>query len=417
MYNYYTSKTNFFGSQNPQELIEKYGSPLYVYNETILRNRCREMTSLVSYDNFKVNYSTKANGNLELLKIIRDEGLNADAMSPGEMYILDMAGYTADELFYVSNNVSLEEMAFAVERGIDISVDSLSQLEKFGQNFPGQRVAVRFNTGIGAGHHEKVVTGGKKTKFAINTGLIPQVKEIVAKYDLKLIGINQHIGSLFMDGLKYIEGVEFLLETAKQFDDLEFIDLGGGFGIPYRKQENQPRLELHDFGQRLSEIMEYFAEQYGKKIIFKTEPGRYVVAESGVLLGTCNALKQNYGTDYIGTDLGFNTLVRPVMYDSHHDIEIFRNGQLIEATNDNLKEVNVVGNICETGDIMAKHRHLPEACEGDIICVCDAGAYGYTMASNYNNRLRPAEVLICADGSDRLIRKRDTLESLSANFI
>jgi diaminopimelate decarboxylase len=243
---------------------------------------------------------------------------------------------------------------------------------------------------------------------------VPEVQRIIKEYNLKLIGINQHIGSLFMDGEAYLKSTDNILSIARQFDDLEFIDLGGGFGIPYNKQSNQPRLDLKELGGKLSEVINSWVSEYGKDIEFKIEPGRYIVAESGILLGKVNAIKKNYNIKYIGTDLGFNVLIRPVMYDSHHDIEIYRENAI-----PSLKEetVTIVGNICETGDIIAKDRKLPEIIENDILGVLDSGAYGYSMSSNYNSRLRPAEVLLDADGNPRLIRRRDTLDDLIRNFI
>ena len=414
MKNYFTEQTNFFGKTNPEELLKQYGSPLYVYNESILRDRCHDMATLVSYPKFTSNYSIKANSNIEILKIAREEGLHADAMSPGEIHVLLAAGYKPEELFYVSNNVSADEFKEVIAAGVMVSCDSLSQLELYGKVNPGGRVAIRFNPGVGAGHCAKVVTGGKNTKFGVNKDLVPEVKEILKKYNLKLVGINQHVGSLFMEPTPYIEGVQSLLEIAEQFEDLEFVDMGGGFGIPYKKQEGQPRLELEKTGEKLTQIMNEWTEKYGKKITFKMEPGRYIVAESGVLLGKVYAKKKNSGKNFVGTDLGFNVLARPVMYDSHHEIEVFRDGKLVKGPEE--EQVSVVGNICESGDIIAKERLLPQMAEGDIVAVMDAGAYGYSMASNYNNRLRPAEVLICKDGSTRLIRRRDTYEDLMRNF-
>lgn len=413
-YNEVSTKSQFFGNTSPHELVEKYGSPLYVYNETILRERCRELKNLVTYPNFSVNYSVKANGNLSLLKIIKDEGLNVDAMSPGEIYIEELAGFKPEQILFISNNVSAEEMQYAIERNITISVDSLSQLELLGEINKGGNVCVRFNPGVGAGHHEKVVTGGKKTKFGVEPTKIQEVKDILEKYDLRLVGINQHIGSLFMDGDKYIEGILSLLSIAKNFKDLDFIDLGGGFGIPYKKLSNQPRLDLVKLGQELDQVLFQFAKDYGKEVQFKVEPGRYIVAECGLLLGTAHAVKVNYATKYVGTDLGFNVLKRPIMYDSHHDIEIYRTQ---ETPSTKTEAVTIVGNICESGDIIAKERELPQIFEGDLIGVIDAGAYGYCMASNYNNRLRPAEVLITSNGSDELIRRRDTFEDIARNFM
>lgn len=415
MKNYFTEQTNFFGGTNPEELLKEFGSPLYVYNETILRERCRDMAGLVSYPNFTSNYSIKANSNLELLKIVREEGLHADAMSPGEIHVLLAAGYKPEELFYVGNNVSAEELKAVVDAGVLASCDSLSQLKLYGKVNPGGRVAIRFNPGVGAGHHEKVVTGGKNTKFGVNKDLVPEVKAILKEYNLKLAGINQHIGSLFMEPAAYIEGVRSLLEIAEQFEDLVFVDMGGGFGIPYKKQEGQARLDLKETSEKLTALMNEWTDKYGKKIMFKMEPGRYVVAECGVLLGRVYSTKQNSGKTFVGTDLGFNVLARPVMYDSHHEIEVYRNGSLVKGTKE--EQVSIVGNICESGDIIAKERQLPQISEGDIVGAMDAGAYGYSMSSNYNNRLRPAEVLIGTDGSARLIRRRDTYEDIMRNFI
>jgi diaminopimelate decarboxylase len=404
---------NFYGKTNPVSLIEKYGSPLYVYNETILRERCRELKKLVDYKYFHVNYSPKANSNIEILKIVRDEGFWTDAMSPGEIFVNLRAGFKPEQILYISNNVNDEEYYYAIRAGVKISVDSVSQLERYGRINPGGEVTVRINPGIGAGHHKKVVTGGKKTKFGIEIRFIDEVNKILKKYNLKITGINQHIGSLFMDGDSYIESVDSILNVAKEFNDLEFVDLGGGFGIPYHKQENEPRLNLKSLGIKLTDLISSWIKDYGKEIIFKIEPGRYIVAESAILLGTVNAVKMNYDIKYVGTDLGFNVLIRPVMYDSHHDIEIYRKSDTSSAKNE---QVRIVGNICETGDIIAKDRILPEILEEDIIGVLDAGAYGYAMSSNYNNRLRPAEVLIDKYGNHRLIRRREKLEDLLRTY-
>ena len=412
---YFSQKTNFFGNNDPQSLIKEFGSPLYVYSEKILRQKCKDMKNLVSYKNFIPNYSIKANSNLQVLKIVKDEGLNADAMSAGEIQLLLLAGFKPENLFFVPNNVSEAELRYAIEKGVLISVDSLSQLELYGKINPNSKVAVRFNPGVGAGHHEKVVTAGKKTKFGVNIDCVDQVKEIAKKYNLKICGINQHIGSLFMEGDSYIEGVKSILSVAEQFEDIDFVDMGGGFGIPYRKQEGQVPLDLKDFSEKLTKVLEDWTDKYGKKILVKTEPGRYIVAESGVLLGNVYSTKSNYGKKFVGTDLGFNVLARPVMYDSHHDIEVFRDGKAMNDTE--CEEVTVVGNICESGDVIAKNRMLPKIEEGDILAVMDAGAYGFVMSSTYNMRLRPAEVMIKENGEAVLTRRRDTFEDLIANFV
>jgi diaminopimelate decarboxylase len=414
IYSKVSSEKKFFGNTDPVQLSGKFETPLYVYNENILRQRCRDLKGLISYSNFTVNFSPKANSNLELLKIVRSEGLRVDAMSPGEIYVNMLAGYKPEEILYISNNVSEDEFQYAINAGVKISVDSISQLEMFGKINPGGRVAFRVNPGVGAGHHEKVITAGQKTKFGIEMNSIPEVKRIIREYNLKLIGINQHIGSLFMDGKAYLESTDNILSIAMQFEDLEFVDLGGGFGIPYNKQSGESRLDLKEFGGRLSTVIHTWVKEYGKDIEFKIEPGRYIVAESSIILGKVNATKTNYRIKYIGTDLGFNVLIRPVMYGSHHDIEIYRKN---DAPSKKEETVNIVGNICETGDIIAKERKLPEIFQDDILGVLDSGAYGYSMSSNYNSRLRPAEVLIQTDGTSRLIRRRDTLDDLIRNFI
>lgn len=415
----YTEQTHFFGQTNPQKLLQKYGSPLYVYNESILRTRCREIAGLSDYPHFHANYSVKANGNLHLLRIIREEGFYADAMSPGEMYVEQLAGFQPEQILFISNNVSPEEMRFAIERNILVSVDSLSQLTQYGQLNPGGKVCIRFNPMVGAGHSAKVVTGGKNTKFGVDPDAIPEVKAILERYQLRLVGINQHIGSLFMEDDHYIQGMESALSVARQFPDLEFIDFGGGFGIPYHKQDGEKRLDLVSLGKKLHRIFLQFSAEYGKELTFKVEPGRYIVAECGVLLGTVTALKSNFGKNYLGTDIGFNVLQRPLLYGSHHDMEIYRpeTEKSYDQNNaDNTSLYQVTGNICESGDILAADRTLPEAQIGDILTVLDAGAYGYCMSSPYNNRLRPAEVLITATGEDILIRRRETLEDLVQAF-
>ncbi|MDD4797752.1 MAG: diaminopimelate decarboxylase, partial [Eubacteriales bacterium] len=296
----FTQEVSFFGQHEPQQLLERFGSPLYVYNEGILRQRCREMKNLVRYENFSADYSTKANANLSLLRIVHQEGLEADAMSPGEIHVLLAAGFAPDEILFVCNNVSAQEMGYAVRRGITVSIDSLSQLDTFGRAFPGHAVAVRLNTGYGAGHHENVVTAGDKTKFGINDDKVDDILAIAARYGLRIIGVNQHIGSLFMDEQAIVQAARVLFTTALRFPDLQFVDMGGGFGIPYRKQQGQAPLKLAPFQTRLDEEISAFVARYGRRVKIKSEPGRYIGAEAGVLLGRVLAVKENSGITYVG---------------------------------------------------------------------------------------------------------------------
>lgn len=404
----YSSGLNFYGPNSPAELTAAYGSPLYVYNENILRQRCREMKKLVDLPGFTACYSTKANGNPHLLRIVREEGLIADAMSPGEIALLKSAGFPRDAICYVCNNVSAEELGHAAAECSHVSVDSLSQLETFGSLVPGGKVMVRVNPGIGAGHHDKVVTAGKKTKFGVSARDFTAMRSILQRYELELIGLNQHVGSLFMDAGAFLEAAQWLLDTARDFPGIGIVDFGGGFGIPYKKYDGEARLPLDELAERFTALLASWSEENGFTGEFIIEPGRYISAECSILLGTAHAVKNNGPTRYVGTDLGFNVLARPIMYDSFHDVEVYPPDG---AARTGLMQT-IVGNICESGDILAKDRILPEVKEGDIVGMLDAGAYGFAMSSNYNQRLRPAEVLITESGAPRLIRRRDTIEDL-----
>ncbi|MDR1658800.1 MAG: diaminopimelate decarboxylase [Desulfovibrio sp.] len=416
----YTDGLCFYGKHTPLELAETHGTPLYVYNENILRERCRDLMNLSSHPGYGVNYSVKANANPEILKIIRDEGLVVDAMSPGELHLDALAGFPPEKILYISNNNSAEELRNAVKRALLVSVDSLSQLAAFGRLNDGGKVMVRFNPGIGAGHHAKVITAGKETKFGVTPDRLDEVFALLDKYQLTLAGINQHIGSLFMSPDGYLDAAAVLLDLAGRLPGdalkkLEIIDFGGGFGIPYHKYGGENRLNLAELGARLHALITGWSAKTGYAGRFLIEPGRYVAAECGVLLGRVHAVKNNGDKRYVGTDLGFNTLVRPAMYDSFHDVEIYR-AEDGNAEPETALQI-IVGNICESGDILAKNRLLPIMREGDVLGVLDAGAYGFVMASNYNQRCLPAEVLIRADGTAQPIRRRETLDDLTRCFL
>jgi len=413
----YTDSIQFFGNENPRALAEKFGTPLYVYNENILRERCREFLKLSTHEGFRINYSAKANTNPHILKIIQEEGCLVDAMSPGELLLNLKAGFAPNKILYVCNNVSDEELKFALSKNVLISVDSLSQVERLCVLNPNGKIMIRFNPGIGAGHSAKVITGGKETKFGVDPEKLPQVSEILKKYNVRLAGINQHIGSLFMDGEDYMSAARVLMDLATRLphlDELEIIDFGGGFGIPYEKYPQKPRFDLDAFSLLLDKALKEWSIRNNYKGLFYLEPGRYIVAECGLVLGSVFAHKQNNEKYYVGTDLGFNVLARPMLYDSFHDVEIYRENGKPDHTH---VEQTIVGNICESGDIIAKNRQLPMLQEGDIVAMLDAGAYGFVMSSNYNHRLRPAEILIQQNGTAKLIRRRETFDDVFASIV
>ncbi|MBP9996176.1 MAG: diaminopimelate decarboxylase [Lachnospiraceae bacterium] len=408
--NSYINEVDFFKNNNIEEIADTYGTPVYVYNEDIIRDRMRKVSGAITKYPYTANYSVKANTNIHILKLAVSEGINCDAMSVGEIKMLLAAGMPKERIFFVPNNVSEQELQYAIDEDILTSLDSLSQLEMYGKLNKGGRCAVRINPGVGAGHHEKVITAGKKTKFGIAEEDIDKIADIVEKYDLKLVGINQHIGSLFMDPQPYLDAVTNLLRIARRFKNLEFVDFGGGYGIPYHKLDDEKDFPMEDFKKKLEPILDEFVADYGYAPLFKSEPGRFCVAEGSVILGRVHALKSNSGVKYVGTDVGMNVLIRPSMYDSHHDIEVVRDGKTVAR--EDMETVTVTGNICETGDILAKDRQLPKIQQGDLICVLDTGAYGYSMCYPYNSRPRPAEVMICSDGSIELIRRKETIEDL-----
>ncbi|MBO4314323.1 MAG: diaminopimelate decarboxylase, partial [Desulfovibrio sp.] len=353
----YTDSINFYGKTDPGALLKAFGSPLYVYNEKVLRERCRTLKGLSAHPGFAVNYSVKANANVFLLRILKEEGLVVDAMSPGELYMDKLAGFSPEEILYISNNNSEGEMANALSHGLLISVDSLSQLERFGRIARGGKVMVRLNPGIGAGHSSKVVTGGKKTKFGVPLDAMGEVFALTRRFSLTLAGINQHIGSLFMKADDYLDAAKVLLDQVDSLPDdirggLEVIDFGGGFGIPYHKYDGEAPLDMAALGKKFHSLICSWSEKSGYRGRFLVEPGRFVAAECGVLLGRVEAVKTNAGNHFAGTDIGFNVLMRPVLYDSFHDVEIYRPDG--SGFDEKPLVQTITGNVCESGDILAK---------------------------------------------------------------
>jgi len=399
-------KSRFINEELARNLLTKYGSPLYVYDEVILREMANKVSHFLDGHNirYKCHYAVKANSNPHLLKIMKEEGLFVDSMSPGELAMVEMAGFTNKEILYVCNNISAEEMKLVADKNILMVFDSISQIETFGKLYPDSDIMVRINPGVlGVGHSKHVVTSGEKTKFGISEDLFEELKQVVSKYNLNIIGLHQHLGSLFLDDKidDYINGVKKLLELAHSFKDLKIIDLGGGFGISY--QPDGKELDLDLLNSKLVPLLREFLKSYGD-VEFIFEPGRIVVAESCILLGTVTAAKENMGTSYIGTDIGMGIIERPSRYESYHHIEVL-NGS------NNYINATVVGNVCESCDVLGEDREINTPSIGDPIAVYDAGAYGFSMSSNYTSRTRPAEILL-GNGVEKPIREAETLEDL-----
>jgi diaminopimelate decarboxylase len=387
---------NLIGNIAPQKLIERFGSPLYAYDAEVIRARCRELKK--AFPGVRMYYACKANTNVEIIRLIAVEGLDIETTSPGEIAAARKAGVPVSRIAYTCASIGEKELVSVVRQGVLVHLDSLTQVEIFGRNFPGRDISVRLARGVGAGHHAHVVTGGPESKFGIHLAHLHRLKAITAKYNLRITGIHQHIGSggLF-EVSTVMEAMDTFLDIAMQFPDLEHIDFGGGFGVPYMPGEK--RLDLAALGHALAKRAEKFARQYGRKVEMSFEPGRYLVAEAGNLVLSVTDIKRNPQKTFVGVDSGMGHLVRPAMYDSYHEI--------VNAThpNNRKQKVTIAGYYCESGDVLAKNRPLPMPEIGDILVIKNAGAYGYTMSSNYNLRERPAEVLV-EKGKGRLIRKR-----------
>ncbi|MDX2470033.1 MAG: diaminopimelate decarboxylase [SAR324 cluster bacterium] len=393
------------------KLAEDFGTPLYIYDEKTIRKNCQALKSMVDLPNFEVFYSAKANTNIALLKIIKSEGLKIDAMSLGELALEKEAGFEASEILFLGNNLKESDIKAVTGEGIKCCLDSLDQVERFCKIAPNTNFYIRLNPGVGtgAGHHEKVVTAGK-VKFGIDLSLLDEAIILAKAQGCKVTGFMVHIGSLFLDSTPYLNAIEQLLEIAKSYPDIEYIDFGGGIGVAYDRETEQP-FPFADFSEKFSKILKDWMSDTGRAPTFAMEPGRFVVAESGACLAEVQSVKTNSGVHFAGTNLGFNFLLRPEFYQAYHEI--------IKATGLQGEKVtyNVTGNVCESGDNLGKDRELAKCKVGDLLLVRDTGAYGYAMASNYNSMCRPAEVLITATGEAKLIRKREETADLLKNQI
>ncbi|MBI4439076.1 diaminopimelate decarboxylase [Candidatus Woesearchaeota archaeon] len=395
-------------------LVREYGSPLYAYDEGVIRMRFRELRDSIPFSKLRIYYACKANTNPHIMRVLREEGAFVDVLSPGEVFLAEKAGFTPDRMMFTSTGVTDDEMRFMIGKGIHVNCDSLSQLDRYGSLNRGGRVSVRINPDVGGGHHGHVITGGPDSKFGIYFDKVDEIKEIVGKHDLKLVGLHHHIGSGILEPEKFVMAMNVLLDVAKKFDNLEFVDFGGGIGIPYKP--GQERIGLKELGSMIAETFTAFCRRYGKELMLFIEPGRYMVAESGFLLCTVNTVKETPKHRFVGVDTGFNHLVRPAMYGSYHEIVV---ADRVDSAGK--EKVVVAGNICESGDVFTRDEHgpvdreLPKLREGDVLAILNTGAYGFSMSSNYNSRPRPAEVLV-EDGKARVIRKREDLNYLGYGY-
>ena len=389
-------------------IAKDFGSPVYVYDSDKIISQYKRLTSAFNkVKNVKINYAVKALSNISVLKLMKYLGAGLDTVSIQEVQLGLAAGFPADQIIYTPNGVSFEEIEQASKLGCQINIDNLSILEHFGSVHPEIPVCIRINPHVMAGGHTNISVGHIDSKFGISIHQIPHILRIVDNTGMTINGIHMHTGSDILDIDVFLYASEILFETAKNFENLEFIDFGSGFKVPYKEGDIETNVE--EFGEKLSKRFNEFCKEYGKDLTIAFEPGKYLVSEAGKFLVKVNAIKQTTSTVFAQVDSGFNHLIRPMLYGSQHQIHNISNPKGKE------RFYSVVGYICET-DTFANNRRIPEIREGDILAFNNSGAYCFTMASNYNSRYRPAEVLWFKKEA-HLIRKRETFDDILNNQI
>ena len=390
------------------QIAKDYGSPVYVYDAHKMEDQYNRLTAAFSKVNkLKINYAAKALTNISVLKFINKLGAGLDTVSIQEVRLGLHAGIVPEKIIYTPNGVSLEEIEEVAKLGVQINIDNLSILEQFGTKHPNTPVCIRINPHIMAGGNTNISVGHIDSKFGISIHQTPLLLRIVKNTKMTINGIHMHTGSDILDIDVFLYASEILFDVAKKFEGLEFIDFGSGFKVPYK--ENDIETNIEELGEKLTERFHKFCKNYGKEVTLAFEPGKFIVSESGYFLTSVNAIKQTTSTVFAQIDTGFNHLIRPMLYGSQHAIENISN------PNGKQRFYSVVGYICET-DTFANNQRINEITEGDILAFKNAGAYCFMMASNYNSRFRPAEVLWYNNNAN-LVRKREVFEDLTKNQI
>ena len=389
-------------------IANEFGSPVYVYNANKIEKQYKRLTSAFGkVKQLKINYAVKALSNISILKLMKKLGASLDTVSIQEVKLGLSVDFNPQNIIYTPNGVSIEEIEAVSKLGVQINIDNLSMLEQFGTKHPNVPVCVRINPHVMAGGNTNISVGHIDSKFGISIHQIPHILRIVENTGMHINGIHMHTGSDILDIDVFLYASEILFDTAKNFKNLDFIDFGSGFKVPYK--EGDIETDIEEFGRKLTSRFKTFCKKYGRDITLAFEPGKFLVSEAGYFLAKVNTVKQTTSTVFAQIDSGFNHLIRPMLYGSQHEI--------INISNPKGKQrfYSVVGYICET-DTFANNRRIKEINEGDILAFKNAGAYCFTMASNYNSRYRPAEVLWYNDKA-HLIRKHETFDDLLNNQI
>lgn len=395
-------------NQDLLKVVADFGSPVYVYDAEKMAAQYKRLTSAFKkVKQVKFHYAVKANNNISVLKFLQSLGAGLDTVSIQEVQLGLKAGFQPSDIIFTPNGVSLEEIENVAEMGVQINIDNLSILEQFGTKHPKTPVCIRINPHVMAGGNTNISVGHIDSKFGISIHQMPLLLRIVENTGMHINGIHMHTGSDILDVDVFLYASEILFDAAKNFKTLEFIDFGSGFKVPYKQGDIETNVE--ELGKKLSKRFNEFCVEYGKELTLAFEPGKFLVSEAGKFLVKVNVIKQTTSTVFAQVDSGFNHLIRPMFYGVTHFIENISNPQGKE------RFYSVVGYICET-DTFASNRRINEISEGDILAFHNAGAYCFTMASNYNSRFRPAEVL-WYDGKAHLIRKQETMEDLLKNQV
>lgn len=384
-------------------LAREFGTPLYVYHAEKIERQYQHLKNAFSGTQARFFYACKALTNINILKLMQQLGSGLDTVSIQEVRLGLQAGFAPQDIIFTPNCVDLEEIIQAKELGVRINIDNISILEQFGNRFSDSYpVCIRLNPHIMAGGNYKISTGHVDSKFGISIHQMRHIERVVKTTGLRVNGLHMHTGSEIKDVDVFIRGVEIMFEMIEHFDDLEFIDLGSGFKVAYRPGD--PETDVDELGKKLSGAFNKFCKSYKRPLEMWFEPGKYIVSQAGYFLVKANVIKTTTATVFVGVNSGFNHLIRPMFYDAFHFIRNISNPGGIERI------YTVVGHICET-DTFGWDRKIAEVREGDVLAMYNAGAYGFEMSSNFNSRLKPAEVLV-KDGKAHLIRRRDTLEDL-----
>lgn len=391
-----------------QQLATEFGSPLYVYDADKIAFQFKRLQSAFNkVERFKVHYAVKALSNISVLKYLKSLGSGLDTVSIQEVQLGLYAGVEPKDIIYTPNGVSMEEIEEVAQLGVQINIDNLSILEQFGTKHPNVPVCIRINPHVMAGGNANISVGHIDSKFGISIHQLPHILRIIENTKMHINGIHMHTGSDILDVEVFLYAAEILFETAKNFPALDFIDFGSGFKVPYKKGDIETNVE--EFGRKLTKRFLAFEKEYGRPLTLAFEPGKFLVSEAGYFLAKVNVVKQTTSTVFAGIDSGFNHLIRPMLYGAQHHIENISNPKGKE------RYYSVVGYICET-DTFASNRRITEIHEGNILCFRNAGAYCFSMASNYNSRLKPAEVL-WKNGKGHLIRERESFDDILKNQV